>query len=83
MSDQMQLFPLTDEEWRERSKRLAAKEIEYDRVEAEKKTYDRDANKELKRLRTELKTLAEAVTQGKEWRDLLGGHDDDAPYRDR
>ena len=83
MSDQMQLFPLTPEEASERSKRLAATVKEYGRVESDKKLYDSNATKELKRLRKVADTLADTVINGKEWRDLLGGHDDDAPYLDR
>jgi len=83
MSEQMQMFPLTPEEAQERAKRLAAKVQEYKRVEDEKKTAMREFTSTLKDLRGEMEGLADVVINGKEWRDLLGGHDDDAPYRDR
>lgn len=70
---QMQLFPLTDEEWRERSKRLASTVAEYKRVDDEKKVVNGQYLKTLKGLRVTMETLADAVAQGKEWRELLDG----------
>ena len=83
MSEQMQMFPLTPEEAQERAKRLASTVREYKRLEDQKKTAMREFNGTLKELRATAEDLAEVVINGKEWRDLLGGHDDDAPYRDR
>jgi DNA-binding ferritin-like protein (Dps family) len=82
MSDQIQLFPLSDAEWRERATRQAMLIREYKAVEAAKKKHMQDSTKKLNELRGAYETLAEAVITGKEFRELLGD-DDEAPWRDR
>jgi chromosome segregation ATPase len=81
--NQMQLFELTPEEWRERSKRLGTKVQEYKRVEANKKAMVKEMNGQLKELRKEIEELADGVVFGKEWRAVVDGGGDIPPEWDR
>lgn len=69
--NQQELFELSETEWRERSKRLAVLVQEYKDTEANKKLMVKTMNESLKELRENIEKLAEAVSQGKEWRTLL------------
>jgi len=69
MPDQMQLFELTEQEWRARSKQFAALYREYRLTEENKKSTVKAMNDLLKGLREEMNKLHEVVLQGREWRE--------------
>jgi hypothetical protein len=80
--DQMELFPLSPNEVRDRAKTMAATMQRYDALEAESKRVAKRYKDDLKELRVELSHLSEVVTHEEEWRAHVppwqqGGPDED------
>jgi hypothetical protein len=73
---------LTQEEWEQRSDKLAAEEIEREQVRADKRSHNSACNDRIRELNKSIRQLSEEVSTRKAWvpaqTDMFGGDDEPA-----